>query len=195
MSWTLVNRGSSRPVLRMCTYPPCTQRELRSRTRLSESNVSLRPSGQYTWLNPAKASNKLLRLWRAGVEITHLTAYKTCLLCKFPCLLTLPPTNLEWSAAFFFSHSLPPCMGAGLQSNTPGSQDHTAGKEHSWAISYGCYRTTLGSVHRCTVKPIYWHRGVVKESAAFIVRCQTRSLGQIKLKKAWTPQWVSEKDF
>lgn len=37
-----------------------------------------------------------------GAEIsTHLAATKTSIVCKSPCLLNLPPTNLEWSVCFF----------------------------------------------------------------------------------------------
>ena len=43
--------------------------------------------------------------WRA-----HLVATKFSLVCKFPCLLNLPRTNLEWSASFF-SLSLPSMYG------------------------------------------------------------------------------------
>ena len=50
---------------------------------------------------------------------TYLSwAAKTSPLCKFPCLLNLPTTELEWSSSF----SVPPCplhAGPGLQSNYP----------------------------------------------------------------------------
>ena len=49
-----------------------------------------------------------------------------------------------------------------------------------WSL---CYGTKLGSPHSCTVKPVYWHQVVVKESAAFNERHQTRSPRQLMLKK------------
>ena len=55
--------------------------------------------------------------------------------------------------------------------------------------------TKLGSTHLCVVKPIYWHQVVVKESAAFISGCQSRSPGQLVLKNTQTPWWVSGKHF
>ena len=53
------------------------------------SNVLLRPSGWYTWLN-----------WRLG-DLFNLCLPKIILVCKFLCLLTRPPSNREWSASFF----------------------------------------------------------------------------------------------
>lgn len=51
-------------------------------------------------------------------EIYLSWAAETSLLCKSPCLLNLPTTDLEWSSSF----SVPPCplhAGPGLQSNYP----------------------------------------------------------------------------
>lgn len=45
-----------------------------------------------------------------------------------------------------------------------------------------CYQTKFGWL-LCTVKPIYWYQFVVKESTVFILRNQTRSLGQLLLKE------------
>lgn len=55
-----------------------------------------------------------LRFWRAGPEIYCLVATQTSLIDKFPCLLNLPSTNLEWSASSLAS-SFPLCMGASLR--------------------------------------------------------------------------------
>ena len=45
---------------------------------------------------------KPLRFWQAGAYSFSSCGHpRTSLICKFPCLLNLPPTNLEWSASFF----------------------------------------------------------------------------------------------
>ena len=58
-----------------------------------------------------------------------------------------------------------------------------------------CYWTKLRSAHLLAVRPIYWHWVVVKESAAFIVRHQTRSPGQLMLKKPKLPDRFQESTF
>ena len=54
-------------------------------------------------------------------------------------------------------------------------------------LSTSCYWIKLGSTHSCTVKPIYWHQIVVKESAAAGHRA--RSPGQPVLK---TPELLDK---
>lgn len=46
-----------------------------------------------------------------------------------------------------------------------------------------CHWPKPGSTHPNAVKSIYWHRAVMKKSAAFIARCQARSPGQLMLKR------------
>ena len=55
-----------------------------------------------------------LRFWRWVQRSTRLWVAKTSLVCKFRCLLNLPPTNLEWSASFFHL-SLPSVFGGQFQ--------------------------------------------------------------------------------
>lgn len=55
-----------------------------------------------------KPHYRLLRLWQMG-RSTHLQPPKTSLVCTFPCLLNLPPINLEWLASFFSPCN---CLGA-----------------------------------------------------------------------------------
>ena len=50
-----------------------------------------------------------------------------------------------------------------------------------------CYRTKLGSLRPCTVKPIYWHQVVGKESAAFIAGSQARRNGSSSSKDPNSP--------
>lgn len=45
---------------------------------------------------PLRPLHKLLRGWWVGEGSIHLAVRKTSLVCKFPCFLILPPTNLEW---------------------------------------------------------------------------------------------------
>ena len=75
------------------------------RTQPWESNVSLRPSGRYKWLNPGKASISTFKIL-AGRSRNLLVLQLP--LCKFPSLLNLPPINVKRSPSFF-SLSLP-CM-------------------------------------------------------------------------------------
>lgn len=73
-----------------------------------ESNVSWRPSGVHMGPNLGKASVETFKsqACRDGGPLT-LWLPKTNLMCKCPCLRSLPRTNLKCSASFF-SLSLPP---------------------------------------------------------------------------------------
>ena len=60
---------------------------------------------------------------------------------------------------------------------------------------YFCHWTKLESPCLCTVKSIYWHGVVGKESAAFIVMCCTKNWGQLVLKKSELPDGFQGKIF
>ena len=80
-----------------------------------ESNVLLRPSRLYMWLNPIKASMWTFKILEGRLQNSiHLLVPKTNLIWKFPCLLNLLPTNLEWLASFFHL-SLPSVYGGQFQ--------------------------------------------------------------------------------
>lgn len=73
-----------------------------SRIQSWESNVSMWPSGLNRWLNPGKASIEMIKdLVGRCRDLLILWLSKTSNVYKFPWLLKLPPTNLEWSAFFF----------------------------------------------------------------------------------------------
>ena len=55
-----------------------------------------------------------------------------------------------------------------------------------WNWFWKCYQTKPGLL-ALAVQPIYWHPVVVKQSVAFIERCQTRSPGQLMLKTPELP--------
>lgn len=74
-----------------------------SRMQPLESNVLLRPSGLYMSLNPVKASINFKILARQLWRSTHFVAIRDQP-CKFPCLLNLTYSNLEWPAS-----SVSPC--------------------------------------------------------------------------------------
>lgn len=57
---------------------------------------------------------KLLSFGRQVQRSTVFVPLKTSLVYKFPCLLNLPPTNLEWTASFL-SLSLPSLYGGQFQ--------------------------------------------------------------------------------
>ena len=112
MKWTWAFGGSSPPSLSlelMCC-PPFPQLEPFSRMQPWKSKVVLRPYGQCTWLNSVKPLYKRYdsggQVWRS----TCLAAAQHKPHVKLPCLLHLPPTNLEWPA-FFFSLSFPCVYG------------------------------------------------------------------------------------
>ena len=66
---------------------------------------------------------KLLRFWLPP---------KTSLICKFSCLLNLPPTNLECSASFLHS----PCMGASFLLYPENSQDCKPTESHLNSLAF-----------------------------------------------------------
>ena len=59
--------------------------------------VLLIPLRWYSWLDPVKASIYTFKILMDGYRDLPLQLPKTS---KFPCLLKLPPANLEWSASF-----------------------------------------------------------------------------------------------
>ena len=68
-------------------------------------------------LNLVKAS---VNCWDSDGQVrraTHIVAPKTSLICKFSCLLALPPTSLEWLPLSSVSPSLP-SIGDSFQTNT-----------------------------------------------------------------------------
>ena len=82
------------------------------------------------------------------------------------------------------------------------SSSVTLGEEGSWPLlsisSMGIEIVTqskLRSTCLSAVKPVYWHWVVVKENAAFIVRCHTMSLGQLKLKRPEIPNRFQQSIF
>ena len=56
-------------------------------------------------LNQLRSLYKLLRFWKL-ITVIYFSYGLLSLVCKFPCLLKLPPTSLKWPASFF-GHSLP----------------------------------------------------------------------------------------
>ena len=66
-----------------------------------ERHVLLRPSEQYTRMNPHKVSVQPLRFWQWVQRTTLLWLPKTSPACKFPCLPSPPPTSLQQSALSF----------------------------------------------------------------------------------------------
>ena len=54
----------------------------------------------------------------------------------------------------------------------------------------GRYQTKLGSAHQ-SVKPIYWHQVMVKESTVFLAGMK-QEVQVAHAQNIWTPQWLSE---
>ena len=98
------------PVLGMYVLPTFPQWEPFSRMWPWEKMCENHLGGLHDWtlLRPVY---KLLRFWRVGVEI--YSPSKKSHICKFPCLLTLPPTSLEWLPLSSFC-LCPLCTGASL---------------------------------------------------------------------------------
>lgn len=93
-------------VFEMYVLPIVPILDATSGTQPWERNVLLRPSGLYLWLNPVKAFIQTLKILAGRCrDLLVLQPLKTSLIHKFPCLLKLPPTNLEWSASFFGLHA------------------------------------------------------------------------------------------
>lgn len=104
-------------VLGKYALPPLPTVGAIPRTQPWESKVLLKPSGIQDW-TPLGPLCKLLRFRRQGVEIYSSCGCPRQARSKFPWLLTLPLTNLEWPASFF-SLSLPSVsMEASLWTNT-----------------------------------------------------------------------------
>lgn len=55
-----------------------------------------RPSGLRARLCPLAPRCELLQFWQTSRRSTPLAVPKTSLGGKFPCLVSLPPTGLEW---------------------------------------------------------------------------------------------------
>ena len=84
-----------------------------------ESNELLKPSGLNMWLDPAKVSIYTFKILAGDCpDLLILQVPKISLLCKFPCLLNPPPTNLKCSASPFAFY-LSSCIGANLWINKP----------------------------------------------------------------------------
>lgn len=77
--------------------PSCTSSHFKDTTL----RVLLMPSGPYQWLNPVKVSRETQDSGGLMQRSTGLAAAKTKRISTSPCLLKLPPTNLEWSASVF----------------------------------------------------------------------------------------------
>lgn len=114
-SWRLLTSSS---LWSVCfTYYSCTN--CLSSTQPWESRV-LRPFELYTWLNPAKTNIYTFKTLMAGCrDLLILQMPRASLICEFPGLLKLPPTNLECSASFF-DFSLPSFVYGGHLQISPG---------------------------------------------------------------------------
>ena len=120
MSWTwAIGDSPTCPwVWNMCSHLLSLLPEAAPKTQPWDRNVVKRLSGLCTWLNPVRASVHFYDLVGGCRKLFILQPPKTILICKLPCLLNLPLTNLEWSA-FFFGLSLPSMYGGQFQI-TPG---------------------------------------------------------------------------
>lgn len=101
-SWTqVINQRFLPLVLGMCALPTVPIAGAPPKTWPWESMV-LRLSVLNMWLISVKASTWTFRIlvarFRSLLALCHL---KSSLICKFPCLLKLPPSDLEWSISFF----------------------------------------------------------------------------------------------
>lgn len=98
-------------------HPPYSQLDPFSRMQAWESNELLRPSGLNMWLDQAKVSIYTFKILACDCpDLLILRVPKISLLCKFPCLVNPPPTNLKCSASPF-ADSLSPGIGANLWIN------------------------------------------------------------------------------
>lgn len=113
------SRGPSAPPLSsLWSLLPSSPPEAAPRVQPWDAYAVLRLSELGTWLSPVKPScicdgnqlrplYKLLRFLQVGAEshspCTTPHPPPTRLVRKFPCLLDLPPINLEGSASFFIS--------------------------------------------------------------------------------------------
>ena len=123
-NWTWAIRGSSLPplCLEWTVHPPFPQWELFQGHSLERAVCCWAHLGgilDWTQLRPLY---NFLRFAGWVCRCTRLAASPdTSLLSKFPCLLNLTPTNLEWPASFF-GHSLPSSMGNSLRLHPGSSQ-------------------------------------------------------------------------
>lgn len=117
VSWTRTIRGSSSPstVLGMCFYFPSLVPEAALKMQTWDSDVVLKPSEWQRWLNPVKASICAFKIWQGDTEISLSWGAQDNLTGKFPCLLKLPPSHLEWPLSSV--SPCPVCTGASLQAS------------------------------------------------------------------------------
>lgn len=74
------------------------------------------PESTNNWLH-LRFLYKLAIFWQMGSEIYLSVAAPNNFVSNFPCLWSLPPMNLEWSASFFIFFSCPPCKWTSLPTN------------------------------------------------------------------------------
>ena len=121
------------------------------------------------------------------------------------CCFCLDVTSSRKAAPHSAPHHLPPFLHpsackAGLNQE-PGwaccqlAQLNTQWKGKQQVQGTIATEPKLGSAHPHTVKPIYWHQVVVKESIGFIAGRQARSSGQLMLKTPKLPNGFQESIF
>lgn len=96
VSWTWAVRGFSL-LWPWNILPFAPTAELISRGKHWENN-ELRLSKLNVWLNPVKAFVQTLKILAAVAGSSSSCTTNTSIVSKFPCLLELPPANLEWSS-------------------------------------------------------------------------------------------------
>ena len=123
-SWTWAIWGSSHTlhpwnVLYTWLFP--------AKTQPWGDNVLLGTPVENTWMvyvtEPSEHLHiNFLKIWWMAVEIyLSCGCSKTSFLCEFPCLLYLPPTNLEWYA-FFLSLFLSSIFGGSFANQQQSKQ-------------------------------------------------------------------------
>ena len=114
--------GTPPPTLSLeCAFClPYPLSEPASRMPPQNRNVVLRLSGLGTDWTHLRILYNLLRYGGQVQNLLILQLPMTNLLSKFPCILNLPSTNLEWPA-FFFCLTLPSVYGAQFQINLDSS--------------------------------------------------------------------------
>ena len=97
MNWTQACRDSSpSPSLKCLFFSPFAFSQMQP----WESKELLGPSGLNIWLDPFKTSIQMFKtLVDKCRHLLTLWLSKTSFISKFPCLLTLSPTNLKWSGS------------------------------------------------------------------------------------------------
>ena len=121
----------------------------------------LRPSG----LNPVK-----ILVGRCRDFILQLL--KTNLVCKFPCLLNLPPANLD-NVCLFLGHLLALCVGGPLSNFTQGTRE--IANQHPAASSFFLYGPR--SLHFSFIHSLFPHSLIMKHSLKAACRAYSKTSG------------------